>query len=75
MHNIPVFLILIGLWLAWKHPLWGCVWFAAIGVASIFAFRTYEIWMKFLLVSFPMFVIAALYGWKYYVTRSAKDAS
>jgi len=75
IHNMPVFAMLIGLWVAWKLPLLGCFWFAAMGVAFLFGFRTYETWLKFFLISFPMFVIAGLYAWDFYVKRARIPAA
>lgn len=61
IHLIPTFLIVIALVIAWRWPRTGGLLFALLGVATIFAFDTYEHVISFLLISMPLFVVGALF--------------
>lgn len=70
MHNIPVFILLIFLIIAWKHELVGAITFILAGIVYIVSLiiRGFEWYMISwpLIISGPAFLIAILFfiGWK-----------
>lgn len=70
MHNIPVFILIIILWISWKHELVGTIAFALAGLLYIIILLTrptFEWYMLFwtLPISAPAFVIAYLFYLNY----------
>jgi hypothetical protein len=74
MHNIPVFILAIVLWISWKHELVGAITFALAGIGYIItliisafnnSFEWYMISWSFTIAG-PAFVIAFLWylNWK-----------
>ena len=61
MHLIPNFILIGILVLAWKKELVGGIVFILAGLLFTIVFRTYESIPNFLIVSFPFFVIGALF--------------
>jgi hypothetical protein len=67
MHNIPSFILIALLLVAWKWPLKGGVGFLLLGGLSVLFFNTFAQPIVFLIVSLPVIVTGALFvldGWK-----------
>lgn len=67
MHLIPTFLVLIALALAWRWPWAGAGLFAALGLAYIVLAWGWADAIAYLLISGPLFLVAALFlaDWLY----------
>lgn len=61
MHLIPNFVLLVALLVAWRWKVSGGIVFLLCGLATIFAFNTTEHIISFLIITFPIFVIGALF--------------
>jgi len=72
IHLIPSFIIIIALALSWKNELLGGIIFNAIALFSFLFFRTYEDFVVFLIVTFPLLLIGELFFYHWY--RSSMDA-
>ena len=73
MHLLPSALpLLVALLIAWRWPMAGSVLYACIGVFVTVFFNTYTNWASLLLISLPVFVLAALF---YFVARRAAPAA
>jgi hypothetical protein len=55
------FVLIIALIISWRKPLIGGIIFILLGLVFTFLFRTYQALPNFLLVSFPVIVIGALF--------------
>lgn len=58
MHLIPVWVILIVLWLSWKRPLIGAIFFPGLALAQCVA--SWGHWDAIALIALPLLVIGAL---------------
>lgn len=61
IHLLPSLGLTLCLWIAWRKEILGAVLFLISGLISILVFHSYESMEAFLLLSFPIFVIAALF--------------
>jgi hypothetical protein len=61
MHNIPTFVLIFALYLSWKNPIKGGIAFVVISVVFTIFFKTYERWDTFVLISFPLLLVGALF--------------
>jgi hypothetical protein len=61
MHLIPTWLVLIALAVAWRWPWAGAVLFAALGLAYIVIAPDRVDAIAYLLISGPLFLVAALF--------------
>jgi hypothetical protein len=61
MHLIPSFLLIAALVVAWKKPVTGGAHFLILAIIFTLWFTTYHVLSSFLLVSFPLLVIGALF--------------
>jgi len=65
-HLIPVFVLAILLFIAWKFELAGEVGYFILGIVFTVFFKTYEDFIWFTLISGPVFLIGALFLANYY---------
>ena len=61
IHLIPNFILAILLFIAWKKEKLGGALFILLAFVFTIYFRTYTHFVNFLLVSFPVFLIGALF--------------
>jgi len=61
MHNVPTFLLIAVLIVAWKRPKIGGILFIILALASLIFFKTYRDLIVFLLISLPPLVIGLLF--------------
>lgn len=61
MHLIPTFILIACLTVAWKRGVVGGSLFLAVGILFTLWFRTYQRPDVFLLISFPLLLIGALF--------------
>ncbi|MFA6548671.1 MAG: hypothetical protein WCT39_01895 [Candidatus Margulisiibacteriota bacterium] len=61
IHLIPAFILIACLALVWRKPLIGGTLFVGLGIIFTLFFRTYQRLDVFLLISFPLLVIGALF--------------
>jgi hypothetical protein len=61
IHNIPSFSLAAIVFVAWKRPVAGGIFFLLAGLSFTLFFGTYSSLPEFLLVSFPVFLVGALY--------------
>ena len=61
MHLIPTY-VLVGLTtVSWKKPFYGGIGFIMLAIAFTFFFDTYEGFINFMLISFPVLVVGVLF--------------
>jgi len=73
IHLMPIYILIIFLWIAWKWELIGGILFFAAGLFFTIFFDTYEHIINFLVISLPVFIIGALFILsKYYGRRAGK---
>jgi hypothetical protein len=67
MHLIPTALIVLALVIAWRWEWIGAILFAALGAGYVVVSRGWADWIAYLLISGPLFAIAALFlaDWLY----------
>lgn len=58
MHLIPSFILLIILIISWKRELVGAICFLILTILFTFFFKTYQDFIVFLIVSFPVLIIS-----------------
>lgn len=61
MHLIPNFILAAVLILAWKHEKIGGTLFILLALAFTIFFKTYTMFINFLMISFPVFLIGGLF--------------
>lgn len=61
IHLLPSMGLTLCLWIAWRKEILGAILFFISGLISVFVFHSYESLEAFLILSFPVFVIAALF--------------
>ena len=66
MHLVPSFLLIAATAVAWKNEKAGGILFLALGIVTVFFFRTYSDIISFLIVSMPVFVIGGLFILNWY---------
>lgn len=69
VHNIPLIIIALVLWLSWKHPLVGSISFGIITLVLAFIVRTNGYISTLLLFTFPPMSIALLFLLEYIGSR------
>lgn len=75
MHLIPVWLVLLILWISWKRPLVGGIIYPLLGILYIvFAWRRF-IFITYLFIAGPMFLLGGLYLADYYQRRKQSTIS
>ncbi len=75
MHLIPVWLVLLILWISWKRPLLGGIIYPLLGILYIvFAWRRF-IFMTYPLIAGPLFLLGGLYLADYYQRRKQSTIS
>jgi hypothetical protein len=72
IHNIPSILLALILAFTWKKPLWAGICFTVIGIAMTIFFGHYKRWDYFLVIDFPVLLIALSY-FIYVLTLREKD--
>ncbi|MBP7205127.1 MAG: hypothetical protein KBA54_01270 [Candidatus Cloacimonetes bacterium] len=72
IHNIPVIILFLALWLTWKRPLITALLFLALGVAITLYFRMYEKdWRAFIAISGIPLLCAILFAASHYLTKKS----
>lgn len=61
MHLLPNILLIILLIFAWRYEKLGGLLFIAAGIVFTVLFNTYEYYLNFLVVSFPLFLVGGLF--------------
>jgi len=61
IHLIPSFFLAVNLFFAWKNPRYGGIFFIIFGLVFTIFLRTYNSFSFFMLLSFPLFAIGALF--------------
>lgn len=61
IHLIPSFILIITLIISWRKPLIAGTIFVLLGLVFTFYFRTYEVFLNFLIVSFPLVLAGVLF--------------
>jgi len=61
MHLLPNIILLLALLIAWRWQGIGGLIFLALGLGSVFFFRTYEEPISFMIVSAPALIIGGLF--------------
>jgi hypothetical protein len=61
MHMIPSFVLIGILAIAWRKQLIGTIAFGIMGIVFAIFFKSYQEIITFLLVPFPLFIIATLF--------------
>ena len=70
MHNIPVIIWFLALWLTWKRPLIAALVFLALGVAMTLFFKMYEQdWRAFITVSGIPLLCTILFTASHFLAR------
>lgn len=72
IHNIPSFLLIIILIVAWKRPPVGGAALLAFGILITFFFRTYDSITSFLLISVTLFINGGLYLLLYLIRETKR---
>jgi len=73
IHLIPSFVLLVILIISRKHPLYSGLVFIFLSIVFTLFFKTYNIFSYFLIISFPLIVIGALFI-IYHVLEKRKSA-
>lgn len=68
MHLIPTFVILIIVWVSWKHPLLGAILFPILGIFYLVLAQGQGL-MAYLLIAGPPFLIGLLFLVSYLLDR------
>jgi len=61
IHLAPSYAMIIALIISWRKPLIGGIIFILLDLVFTFYFRTYQALPNFLIISFPLIVIGALF--------------
>jgi hypothetical protein len=61
IHLVPVYMVLLTLWVAWKREWVGTLVYSALGVAYIFMAGARFPWQTLAVISGPLFLMAALF--------------
>ncbi|MBD3203462.1 hypothetical protein GF327_04150 [Candidatus Woesearchaeota archaeon] len=61
MHNVPTFLLVFALIIAWKKQAAGGILFLILGLISVLLFRTYQDPIIFLIISVPVIAIGLMF--------------
>ena len=69
VHSIPTFVIIFIALIAWKKPLWSALLYLALFIAFTIFFKTFRRVDYFMLISFPILLIAILYYLDYWVGK------
>ncbi len=69
IHSIPTFVIIFIALIAWKKPFWSALLYLVIFIAFTVVFKTFRRIDIFILISFPVLLIAILYYFDYWVGR------
>jgi hypothetical protein len=75
MHLIPNYILIAILLIAWRDEYVGCILFFFSAVCFTLFFKTYRFFPNFMLISFPLFIIAALFFTHYFVENKKKFLS
>lgn len=73
MHNIPTFLLIAALVVAWRKPKIGGVLFLILALASLIFFKTYQDLIVVLLITLPPAVIGLLFIYESISTNTIRN--
>jgi hypothetical protein len=73
IHLIPNFILIAVIIFAWKHPWVGMAAFALLAVVYVVMTRGRESISAYLLISLPLLLIGALYGWDWLNRRKSEN--
>jgi len=72
MHNVPTFLLIAVLIVAWKWPKIGGILFLVLALASLIFFKTYQDIIVVLIITLPPAVIGALFIYESILAKAIK---
>lgn len=71
VHLVPVYVVLLTLWIAWKHEWAGTIVYAMLAVAYIVMANPRFPWQTLAAISGPLFVMSALFFASWWSGRSS----
>jgi hypothetical protein len=75
IHLIPVYVVLLTLWIAWQHEWAGTIVYAALAVAYIVTANPQFPWQTLAAISGPLFVMSVLFFASWLSRRSGERPS